>query len=106
MASQTGQFKFTIPHHLVYCFQTQQVLSADTVDPVALDNVLEELVNATTVMSNDSSSQFPRSLQTTNDVLNMTVDFLMENLITNSNDPVPLSVVSSYLYYAIWDIGL
>ena len=71
------------------------MFSTEEVDPMAPDNVLEGLLIATTMVSNESSSQFPRDLQTTNDVLNMTVNFLMTDLITNSDDPVPLNLVSN-----------
>lgn len=71
------------------------MLSGDAVDPIEVDVVLDELVEATAVESNTSASQFPRDLQITNDVLNMTVNYLIDNLASNPNNPIPLSVVST-----------
>ena len=66
----------------------------EEIDPLEVDSVLQELVEATTVEANVSASQFPRDLQITNNILNMTLDYLINDLTFNPNDPVPLSVVS------------
>ena len=66
----------------------------EEIDTLEVDSVLQELVTATTVETNVSASQFPRDLQITNNILNMTLDYLINDLTDNPNDPVPLSVVS------------
>ena len=71
------------------------MLSNDVVNPTELDDVLDELVEATAVESNTSASQFPRDLEITNNVLNMTVNRLIDDLSSNPNNPIPLSVVST-----------
>lgn len=73
------------------------MFSREVVNPLDIEIVLEELVQATSVESNETASQFPRDLQTTNDVLNMTVNYLLNDLTSNPDNPIPLSTVSGYL---------
>ena len=58
-----------------------------------LEEVLQELVVATTVDSPESASLFPQDLVATSNILDMTVGFLWQTLTTE--DPFPLSTVSS-----------
>ena len=45
--------------------------------------------------SSNAESQFPRDLQTVNDILD--VNFLIDDLTSEPDNPVPLSVVSAYI---------
>ena len=57
--------------------------------------VLENLVMATEVGDGpETVSLFPQDLGTTNNVLNMTLDYLMQDLSSNPDNPIPLSTVS------------
>ena len=62
---------------------------------VGVDAILESLQMATAVESPDDPSQFPRDLGTANNILDMSLDFLMGDLASNPNDPLGLSVVST-----------
>ena len=64
------------------------------VDGLEVEAILEDLQEATTVESPDAVSQFPQDLSTANNILNMSVDFLMSDLATNPDNPIPLNVVS------------
>ena len=44
--------------------------------------------------SSNTGSQFPRDLQTVNDILDMSVNFLIDDLTSDPNTPVLFSVVS------------
>lgn len=59
-----------------------------------VEAVLEDLQEATTVESPEAVSLFPQDLGSVNNVLNMSLDFLMDDLVTNPDDPIPLNVVS------------
>lgn len=62
-------------------------------DPAAVEAVLQDLVMATTPSATNPVSQFPRDLDTTNEVVGMTVDYLRRDL--QSGDPADLSTVSA-----------
>jgi molecular chaperone GrpE (heat shock protein) len=75
--------------------QAQQAFGGETVDVEKVIAVLDDLQMATTVENvNESVSELPQSLEVTNNVLNMTLDFLMDDLVVNSENPVPLNLVS------------
>ena len=63
-------------------------------DAAEVEGVLEVLVMATTVESAETPSQFPQDLATTSNIIDMTVDFLMQDLSSNPDNPIPLSTVS------------
>ena len=67
------------------------MFNATNVDPVAVESVLTELVMAT-MPSINNISEFPRDLDTTNNVVSLAVEFLMQDLL--SDDPIDLSTVS------------
>jgi hypothetical protein len=56
-------------------------------------NVLVELVAATAVEDEETPSLFPQDLESTNSILDMTLDYLFEELATNPDSPAPLSLV-------------
>lgn len=58
-------------------------------DPV----VLEELAVLTAVENETTPSLFPRDLQTTNGLLDVTVEFLVQDLMDNPEDALPFSEV-------------
>ena len=74
--------------------QAQEVFSQEVVSSQELEMVLEGLVVATEVESPEAVSLFPQDLGTTNNILNMTVDYLMQDLSSNPDNPLPLSTVS------------
>lgn len=90
---------FSITEVYLTCFisiQAEEAFDRDAVDEVNVTEVeiiLDKLEVVTT--SNSNTSQLPRSLDTTNSVLNKTVNFLMEGL-KSPEVQVPLSVVSLY----------
>ena len=63
---------------------------------VDIEEVLEDLVVATEVESPEAVSLFPQDLQTTNNILNMTLEYLIEDLSSNPDNPILLSTVSWY----------
>ncbi len=63
------------------------------VDPFEVEAVLQELVVATEVKSPETPSHFPLDLEAANNILHMTVDFLITDLSTNPDDPIALSTV-------------
>lgn len=75
-------------------FQAAKVFNASVVDPDAVEAILEELVMATTPSATNPVSQFPSDLNTTNDVVDMTINYLRTGL--ESGDPTDLSTVSAY----------
>lgn len=68
------------------------MFNTSEVDPEAVEAVLSDLVVATTPSAGNPVSQFPRDLDTTNEVVGLTVDYLMRGL--QSGDPTDLSTVS------------
>lgn len=58
-----------------------------------VEAVLEDLQDATAVESVETVSQFPQDLATANNILNMSLDFLMDDLASNPENPIPFSVV-------------
>ena len=68
------------------------LFSSENVDALEVEGVLEELVMATMVESEETPSQFPQDLATTSNILDMTVEYLMQDL--SSDSPIPLSTVS------------
>lgn len=77
----------------MYILQASNVFNASEVDPLAVDSILQDLVVATTPSASNPVSQFPRDLATTNDVVDLTVNYLRRNL--ESGTPTDLSTVSS-----------
>lgn len=74
-------------------------------DPAAVEAVLQDLVMATTPSATNPVSQFPRDLDTTNEVVGMTVDYLRRDL--QSGDPADLSTVSAWLALAsLMSVGI
>ncbi len=71
------------------------MFSRESVNGFEVEAVLEELQEITDVESPETASQFPQDLGTTNSILNMSLDFLMSDLASNPNDPIPFNVVSS-----------
>lgn len=69
-----------------------KVFNASEVNPVAVESILNDLIVATTPSIANPVSQFPSDLDTTNEVVSLTVDFLMRDL--QSGDPIKLSTVS------------
>ena len=69
--------------------QVEQILNMEVVDAMMVEQVLQELVVATTT---EETSLFPQDLGTTTNILDMTVGFLMQDL--SSSNPFPLSTVS------------
>ena len=59
---------------------------------------MEELQEATAVESPQTVSQFPRDLEVTNNILNMSLDFFMSDLESNPENPLPLSTVRSHVF--------
>lgn len=59
-----------------------------------MEGVLQELAEVTTVEDEGTPSQFPSDLQTINNILAMTLDYLLLDLAINPENPIPLSVVS------------
>ena len=80
-------------------FQAAIVFNATQVDPAAVETILNDLVEATTPSVTDPISQFPRDLDTTNEVVGLTVDFLRRDL--ESGDPIDLSTVSKMCYQSM-----
>ena len=72
----------------------QEVFSQEVVSSLDLERVLEGLVNATEVEGPETVSLFPQDLETTNNILDMTLDHLLEDLSSNPDNPFPLSTVS------------
>ena len=70
------------------------MFSQETVNVLDVEAILEDLQEATTVESPEAVSQFPQDLGTANNVLNMSLDFLMNDLASNPDNPIPLNVVS------------
>lgn len=58
-----------------------------------MEAVLEDLQEVTAVQSPDAVSLIPRNLEISNTILNMSLDFLMNDLASNPSNPIPLSVV-------------
>ncbi len=58
-----------------------------------VEAVLKNLQEATTVESEQTVSQFPQDLDVANTILDMSLDFLMEDLAANPENPIPFSVV-------------
>ena len=81
---------------IIFCSQAATLFRPETVNAVEVDAILESLQMATAVESPDDPSQFPQDLGTTNNVLDMSLDFLMSDLASNPSDPLGLSVVSTY----------
>ena len=52
---------------------------------------------ATEVESPETVSLFPQDLETTNNIVSMALDFLMEDLSVNPDTPIPLSIVSHHI---------
>ena len=69
------------------------LFSSEDVDATEVEEILEELVMATTVESAETPSQFPQDLATTSNILDMTVEYLMQDL--SSDNPIPLNTVSA-----------
>ena len=70
------------------------MFNREVVNPLEVEAVLEDLEEATAVEGPNAVSHFPRDLETANNVLSMSLDFLMDNLASDPNNPIPLSVVS------------
>lgn len=75
--------------------QATKVFNASVVNPEAVEAILVDLVMATTPSATNPVSQFPRDLDTTNEVMDMTVNYLRMGL--ESGDPTDLSTVSAWL---------
>ncbi len=78
----------------IFSVQAADVFSREQVSENQLDAVLENLQMATAVESPEDISEFPADLETTNEILNMSLNFLMQNLASDPNNPLSLSVVS------------
>lgn len=74
--------------------QAQRVFSASA-EPDEVEAILEDLANVTTVEDEETPSQFPSDLQTINNIMNMSVDYLLLDLTTNPGSPANLSTVSA-----------
>ncbi len=62
--------------------------------PSEVRSVLNQLAVATSQESTNGTSQFPRDLETTTEVLNTSLDYYTQDLFSNSENPQPLNVVS------------
>lgn len=82
--------------------QASVVFAASEVDQTAVQSILTDLVTATTPSVDESVSLFPRDLDTTNNVVHMTVGYLMQNL--QSDNTIDLSIVS--LQIIMYDLVL
>ena len=63
-------------------------------DRMDFNQVLEDLVEATEVENANTVSQFPQDLETASNILEMAVEYLVDDLSSNPDSPNPLSVVS------------
>lgn len=79
--------------------QAAKIFNATEVDPNAVEAILEDLVMATTPSATNPISQFPRDLDTTNNVVDMAVNYLRTGL--ESGEPTDLSTVSVELLVLI-----
>lgn len=80
----------------LFPFQAQTLFSGATVDSDEVTGLLEDLTVATAVESEEAPSLFPSDLQMTNNILNMTVEYLLEDLAANPSNPIPFSAVCTF----------
>ena len=73
------------------------MFNRESVDGFEVEAILEELEEITEVESPETASQFPQDLGTANNILNMSLDFLMNDLVSSSNNPIPFNQVSTVI---------
>ena len=101
MQSSSNCYKYILLHVIMIAsLQAIEVFSASVsdIDPTEVDALVERLVVITNSSTTGGSTNFAADLQTTNDVVSLTVEYLLVT-INNKNSTAPLEFNKVYIYH-------